>query len=90
MVCGCSKKEKLLGDTAWQKEMNAMFKDASKSPLKKKDIKTFKTLDFFDYDSSYVVKANLKETPDTEWFNMKTTTGEVSVERIYGILNFFT
>ncbi|WP_111683733.1 DUF1684 domain-containing protein [Winogradskyella tangerina] len=87
-VLSCSKKEKLLGDTAWQKQMNIMFKDASKSPLKKKDLKSFKTLDFFPFDSTYVVKANLKETPDSEWFNMKTTTGDFNVERIYGVVSF--
>ena len=27
----CSKKEKLLGDTDWQRKMNSDFKDASKS-----------------------------------------------------------
>ncbi len=77
-----------MGDTAWQKQMNIMFKDASKSPLKKKDLKSFKTLDFFPFDSTYVVKANLKETPDSEWFNMKTTTGDFNVERIYGVVSF--
>jgi uncharacterized protein (DUF1684 family) len=84
----CSKKEKLLGDTDWQRKVNSDFKDASKSPLKKTDLKTFKSLDFFSFDSDYVVTANLKRTPDSKWFNMKTTSGEVSRERIYGILSF--
>ena len=87
-VVGCSQKERLLGDTDWQKQTNATFKDASKSPLKKKDLKAFKTLDFFPFDSSYVVKAQLIKTPNSEWFNMKTTSGEVSEERIYGLLKF--
>ncbi|WP_299362645.1 DUF1684 domain-containing protein [Winogradskyella sp.] len=87
-LLSCSQKEKLLGETAWQKKMNADFKDASKSPLKKKDLKNFKSLDFFPFDSSYVVRANLVRTPDSEWFNMKTSTGDVTVERIYGVLHF--
>ena len=87
-VFSCSQKEQLLGDTAWQKQTNATFKDASKSPLKKKDLKAFKTLDFFPFDSSYVVKAQLTKTPNAEWFNMKTTSGEVTEERIYGLLKF--
>ncbi|WP_299521368.1 DUF1684 domain-containing protein [Winogradskyella sp.] len=87
-VLSCSQKEKLLGDTEWQKQMNADFKDASKSPLKKKDLKSFKALDFFPFDSSYVVKASLEKTPNSEWFEMKTTTGDVNIERVYGVLSF--
>ncbi|NNE32749.1 MAG: DUF1684 domain-containing protein [Winogradskyella sp.] len=85
--CGPGKEE-LLGETEWQRETNAMFKDASKSPLKVKDLKNFKGLDFFPFDSMYVVKAKLIRTPDSEWFKMKTTTGDVNEERTYGILKF--
>ena len=84
----CSQKEELLGDNEWQKQMNANFKDASKSPLKKKDIKHFRALDFFPVDSTYIIKAHLQRTPDSEWFEMKTTTGDVNIERVYGILSF--
>lgn len=85
--CGHGKEE-LLGETEWQRETNAMFKDASKSPLKKKDLKHFKSLDFFKYDSIYRVEARLKRTPDSKWFKMKTTTNETTDERVYGILSF--
>ncbi|NRB82345.1 MAG: DUF1684 domain-containing protein [Winogradskyella sp.] len=84
----CSKKEKLLGDTAWQRKVNSDFKDASKSPLKKTDLKSFKSLDFFPFNPEFVVTATLERTPGSNWFNMKTTTGEVTRERIYGILRF--
>ena len=85
----CAQEKKpVLGETEFQKEMNAEYKDATSSPLKDKDRKHFEGLDFFKYDSSYVVKANLKLTPDTEWFDMKTTTSRVSPERIYGVLTF--
>ncbi|MCB0382093.1 MAG: DUF1684 domain-containing protein [Psychroserpens sp.] len=82
------KKQPVLGDTEFQRELNAEYKDATSSPLKDKDRKQFKGLDFFKFDSAYVVKAHLKRTPDTEWFDMKTTTSRVSPERIYGILSF--
>lgn len=86
---GCvEKKRPLKGTTDFQRTMNADFKDASKSPLKKKDRKDFEGLDFFDFDSTYIVKALLKRTPNTEWFNMKTTTDRVSEERVYGVLTF--
>ena len=35
-----------------------------------------------------MVTATLKRTPDSQWFNMKTTTDRVSKERVYGILYF--
>jgi len=68
--------------------MNANFKDATKSPLKKKDRKDFIGLDFFKFDSTYVVTATLKRTPDSKWFDMKTNTSRVTKERVYGILSF--
>lgn len=82
------KKKPLQGLSVWQIEMNSTFKDASISPLTDKDRKYFEGLDFFELDSSYVVKAHLKETPDSEFFNMRTTTSRVSQERVYGILSF--
>ncbi len=81
-------KQPLLGDTDWQREQNADFKDASKSPLKAKDRKTFRTLDFYKFDAAFVVTATLERTPDSEWFKMKTTTDRVSKERVYGVLTF--
>ena len=67
-------KQPILGDTDWQKEMNADYKDATKSPLKAKDRKSFKTLDFFKFDSTYVLTVALKRTPNAKPFKMKTTT----------------
>ena len=89
VTIGCSQQKKpILGVTEFQKEQNALFKDASTSPLSDRDRENFESLDFFEYDSTFLVKAELKRTPDTEFFNMKTTTDRVSKERIYGILTF--
>lgn len=85
--CG-QKKQAVLGETEFQKKLNTEFKDASRSPLKSKDLKVFNGLDFFKLDSSFVVKALLERTPDTEWFLMKTTTDRLSQERIFGVLSF--
>jgi len=85
--CG-QEKTPLLGETEFQLKLNADYKDATKSPLKEDDRKTFKGLDFFKFDSAYVVKAEIKLTPDSEFFAMKTTTSRVSQERVYGILSF--
>lgn len=81
-------KQSVQGETEFQREINAEFKDASKSPLKIKDLKNFNSLDFFKFDSTFVVTATLKRTPDTEYFDMQTTTSRVSKERVFGILTF--
>lgn len=81
-------KEPLVGKTVFQKELNATFKDASKSPLKKKDRKAFKGLDFFEVDSAFVVKAIIEHQPNSDYFNMPTTTGEFRKERVFGVLHF--
>lgn len=88
-ILSCAQnKRPLKGDTEFQKEQNAKFKDATTSPLKDKDRKGFEGLDFFKFDSAYVVKATLQRTPNSNWFNMKTTTDRVSKERVYGVLSF--
>lgn len=82
------KKRPIMGDTEFQKELNAKYKDASTSPLKDKDRKTFKGLDFFKFDSTYVVKATFKRTPDEKPFKMKTTTERRPIYVKYGELSF--
>lgn len=82
------KKEPILGETAWQREMNANFKDATQSPLKDKDREIFRGLDFFKYDSIYVVNATLKLTPNEKPFKMKTTTERLPEYVKYGVVTF--
>ncbi|WP_178987725.1 DUF1684 domain-containing protein [Winogradskyella schleiferi] len=86
---GCAQEKHLLNEeTEWQKEMNADFKDATKSPLKDKDRKKFTGLDFYKFDSTYVVKAKLKRTPNAKPFKMKTTTEERPDYVKYGVVAF--
>jgi uncharacterized protein (DUF1684 family) len=87
MSCA-QEKQALKGDTDWQREQNADFKDATKSPLKEKDRKTFKGLDFFVVDSSFVVTAKLTRTPEAKAFKMKTTTERLPDYKQYGIITF--
>lgn len=89
ITIGCTQdKQPLLGETDWQRTMNADFKDATKSPLKDKDRKDFKGLDFFKFDSTYVVKAKLTRTPDEKPFKMKTTTERRPDYVKYGVVSF--
>ena len=87
LSCG-PKKEPLPGETEFQKEMNAGYIDASTSPLKDKDRKNFKGLEFFKFDSTYVVKAHFERTPDAAPFKMKTTTDRLPVYVKYGVVTF--
>ena len=89
ILVSCSQEKKqILGETEYQKELNAFFKDATTSPLKDKDRKSFEGLEFFKYDSSYVVTASLRTTPESEPFKMKTSTKRLPVYRVYGELEF--
>lgn len=87
LSCG-QDKQPILGKTEFQKQINSEYKDATISPLKEKDKKTFTGLDFFDFDKGFVVTATLERTPNTEYFGMKTSTDRISEERIFGILHF--
>ncbi len=87
LSCGQDKLP-LLGDTEYQREMNANFKDAAKSPLTDADRKTFRSLDFFKFDSAYVVTAAFKRTPDEAPFKMKTTTDRLVDYVKYGEVDF--
>lgn len=82
------KKQPILGETEFQRQLNADYKDASTSPLKEKDLKNFKGLQFFKFDSSYIVKATFKRFPDEKPFEMKTTTSRLPMYVKYGELTF--
>lgn len=86
---GCSSgKKPLQGQTDYQRNLNAFFKDATTSPLKDKDRKKFEGLDFFEFDSTYVVNAKILLTPEAEAFEMKTSTERVALYRKYAKLEF--
>lgn len=88
-VLSCNQgKEPIPGDTEFQREINAEYKDASTSPLKDKDRKNFKGLEFFKVDSTFVVTAKFERTPDETPFEMKTTTDRLPVYVKYGVITF--
>lgn len=81
-------KRPIAGDTEFQREINSEYKDASTSPLKDKDRKHFKSLEFFKFDSTYVVMASFKRTPNESVFKMKTTTSRLPEYVKYGEVTF--
>tara|TARA_R110001606_G_scaffold55599_3_gene135324 strand:- start:3099 stop:3713 length:615 start_codon:yes stop_codon:yes gene_type:complete len=88
LACNSQDKRPLLGETEYQQELNASYKDASKSPLKTKDLKNFKGLDFFPVDSSFIVIAKLTKIENAPTFEMATTSDRKPLYKEYGILNF--
>ena len=86
--CNSQGKRPLMGKTIYQQELNASYKDASKSPLKKNDLKGFKGLDFFPIDTSFIVKARFTKIKNAPIFKMATTTNRKPLYKEYGLLNF--
>ena len=89
LLLNCDNRKRYNNDlTPFQREINDFFKDASVSPLKKRDLKNFRGLDFFTYDSTYLVTAKLTKTPKEKPFMMLTTTDMVVEYIKYGIVSF--
>lgn len=86
--CSEEKRYQDVNLTEYQRQVNNYFKDASVSPLKPKDLKNFQGLDFFEFDSIYVVKAKIEETKESLPFKMKTTTDIPADVRKYADLFF--
>jgi len=86
--CNSKDKRPLIGKTIYQQKLNSVFKDASKSPLKSKDLKSFEGLDFFPVDSYYIIRASIELTPNTPFIGMPTSTNEKSYYRKFGMLTF--
>lgn len=72
----------------FQTELNSEYANAAKSPLMKKDLKSFRGLDYFPSDATYFVIANLVRTPDEKPFAMKTSTDRLPMYTKYGTLYF--
>ncbi|WP_435623050.1 DUF1684 domain-containing protein [Flagellimonas sp.] len=72
----------------FQKELNATFKDPKTSPLPDRLRKNFESLSFFTPDVSYRIMARFERTPEAEPFFMPTTTGDKTMEVVYGIAHF--
>ena len=87
------KKEKvqdtlIAGIIEWQKELNKEYEDPETSPLPDRYRKDFKTLDFFEPDTTFVVTASFERTPEAIPFLMPTTTDRKSEEVVYGFATF--
>lgn len=72
----------------FQNKLNKEFADKEKSPLLKTDLKDFKSLDFFEIDTNFIVKAKLKLFKNSKPFKMQTTTNRLPIYKIYASATF--
>ena len=71
-----------------RKKKNKEFKKDEASPLSKKAKRKFKRLAYYPIDMAYKVKASMKLTPDTEFFEMATSNGKIANYRQYALMHF--
>ncbi|PRX41066.1 hypothetical protein SAMN05878281_3367 [Salegentibacter salegens] len=72
----------------FQQEMIEKFNDPQRTPLSEKDLAEFKSLDFFEINTAFKVKAHFVRTPAEAPFRMQTTTDRKPVYVKYGELYF--
>jgi uncharacterized protein (DUF1684 family) len=73
---------------SFQEELNKDFASEETSPLTPKDLERFKTVDFFEIDTSFCIRAKFIRTPYETPFVMKTTTGREPLYVKYGEAHF--
>jgi len=89
VLSSCKEQKRYIPNlTEFQKELNSSFKDVTKSPLSKNDRQDFVSLDFFDFDSSYVVNAVLTPYKRDSIFDMKTNTDRMHTYNKFGKIKF--
>ncbi len=72
----------------WQAELNAEFANPKESPLEKKQLKKFESLDFYPINESWRIEASFEYTPFQKPFTIPTTTDRLPVYVQYGIARF--
>jgi len=73
---------------AAQDKLNSEYKNPEESPLDEKDIKNFKSLDFFAIDTAYRVVATLLKKGQSPFFAMPTTTDRKPEYRLWAVAVF--
>lgn len=88
LSCNKPKKSYLEKIQQHQYELNSFYANEKDSPLTIKDLKEFKSLDFFEIDEAYKINADFELTPNTAIFEMKTSTERLPLYRKYGVASF--
>lgn len=71
-----------------RKDLNKSFKNISKSPLPRKEIKSFTELPFFPIQEKYKVKAKLTYTFNAPIKYIKSTGGQTEAYQQYALATF--
>lgn len=72
----------------FQKEMNSNYGDTAHSPLEPEDLKDFRSLPFFEIDSSYYVIAKFEKAKKEKSIKFKTSTDRRPIYNVYGTVYF--
>jgi uncharacterized protein (DUF1684 family) len=72
----------------FQKELNAEYADATKSPLLAEDLKEFQSLDFYPPNEKFFIVAKFVRTENAQPFEMKTSTARRPIYIKYGEAHF--
>jgi len=87
LLTSCSKTAKKQSYEAhikdFQYRLNVEYSDKKTSPLTDADFKSFRSLEFFEIDSTYKVTANLTYVKDAPIFKMPTTTERLPLYKTY-------
>ncbi len=72
----------------FQSKLNKEFANKEKSPFSEEEIKSFKSLDFFPIDTSFITIAKLEFKKNSKPFKMETNTDRLPVYTLYAIATF--
>lgn len=72
----------------FQKKINSEYADAKTSPLMEKDLKNFKSLEFYPVSNKYFVNAKFTKAVNEKAFEMKTSTARKPKYIKYGTVFF--
>ncbi|MBW2961005.1 DUF1684 domain-containing protein [Mesonia sp. JHPTF-M18] len=87
-LCVYAQEDSLFTSQGYQEHLNEEFANKDTSPLIDEDLENFKSLDFFEIDSAYIVKATFHKIESQVTFVMPTTTERKPIYVKYGELNF--
>lgn len=72
----------------YQNNLNKEFAIKKESPLTEEDFLTFKSLDFYEINTKFIVEAKFKKSENEKVFEMKTSTTRLPKYLKYGELLF--
>lgn len=72
----------------FQEKLNAFYKNPEESPLSRRDLKRFKSHDFFEINEDYRVSADFKLIEQPLFTMMETSTSRLSKYKKYATVTF--